>query len=325
MLFALSALMAAAPPTAAACTACVCRSGVHAASPELEYVPRNARVLVQGTPDAHFELRSQDTTPLALETEPSSLNGWVWVRARELLSPDRAYTIESASSDDDAGVAAQPPVPLARIQVLPVEDHTPPNVMDVTIAPVSMTLSCASSTAAGVNVVSLSDAEDVRGLARYYVQLDVTIDGITDHALLRMHGGWQLVESFGRDQGCYFGTESIPHARIGAPASALVTFYDQAGNATRAGPLAFEFAEASPLGCPVATITAGATSQSAATTAGSSNAAAVGGGSAPRLEPSMHHVRSCSAALVRGTCGSGSAVWLLLLASSVVQRRRLDA
>ena len=294
------------PRPAAACQACVC--ALPQSSAPMEFVPRNARVLVRGAPTDRFVLRS-NVDPVALETQPSSVLGWVWVSARELLSVGVVYRIEP---EDTTATTTQP----LSIKVLDLEDHGPPTAAGVTIAPLTATASCKSSVAAGLNVGWLLDPEDTRGLGVYYAQLDVTIDGATESTILRMRSGARVLGEFGRDD-CNYVTP-VANARTGVAASARVTFYDQAGNATVAGPIDFEFGEAGTIPCPMGTGHAGAP--------GTGSAGAPGASTVPPSNPPLtvarapEHVESCGVA--RGRRSTATIGLLLLAACALVQRRR---
>jgi MYXO-CTERM domain-containing protein len=317
------------PQPCAACPPCLCTATFPRVEPRVEYVPRNARVLVSGAEADRFVLRARNAATIALDTEPSAMPGSVWVSARTLLSTDIEYTIEPEVPTDDAGVAPGSQMPLPILHALGYEDHAPPLALDVSVVPAGSTYSCQPSIAASVNVELLTDAEDKRGLALFYAQVNIAIDGVQQSTILRISSGARVRSVFGRDEGCYFGS-ALALARTGVTATAQVTIIDQAGNATEAVPLNFEFEVATGLQC---TMFAGNSGSAGAP--GGSPIAGAPGNEAGHLatadtQPTIRaretkHVKSCGFAPSQ-TSGSG-AIWVtaLLLAARVVrQRRRRD-
>jgi hypothetical protein len=281
---------------------------------------------VSGTETDRFVLRARNAATIALDTEPSAVRGSVWVSARTLLSTGIDYTIEPEVPTDDAGVAPGSQMPLPILHALGYEDHAPPLALDVSIGPAGSTYSCQSSIAASVNVELLTDAEDKPGLALFYAQVDITLDGVQQSTILRISSGARVTSVFGRDDGCYFGS-ALALARTGAPATAQVTIIDQAGNATEAVQVDFEFRIATGPQCPMFAGSSGLAGAAGETPIAGASGSEAGSPATSNTQPTIRaretkHVKSCGFAPSR-TNESG-AIWVtaLLLAARVARRRR---
>jgi hypothetical protein len=234
---------------AQACEFCFCSDEF--GGPVLEEnVPSNARILVRGSPSSRFVLRGMNGPSIALVTEPSSVRGFVWVSPSDPLPVRAKYMLEpEGDADADAGAAAAPDVRF-RVSVVGYKDQTPPTATGFTIKPEMYTANCMPSPAAAtLRIDWLSDLDNTEGYSRFYVLVEVTVDGVSETAVFRSFGGGLLTHEFGADNGCFF-THAIERARPGVPASAVVSVLDQAGNKVSSGPLAFEFAPVAPTPCP---------------------------------------------------------------------------
>jgi len=214
------------------------------------WVPCNPRLLVT-TPVQGLLLRSDDGANIDVDVEPSGVEGLSWARPRMMLEAGMTYTLV-ATSDEDAGVPELEGYAFT-IKAADRVDNEPVTIGGVHVAAVAGTASCNLTVGAVVSVAWLA-APDHPG-STVYVQLDVTKGDAPQRVIVPMPAFTQKQEAeFGLGAGpdptaCLFG-RAVPSAVVDEAATAEITIYDLAGNATVTEPVQFTFGQVEASGCP---------------------------------------------------------------------------